>query len=244
MGAKMGAIFEVTLVASYYNQEVINVWNYINPTITIGDELRASTLMGLLGWSEWDTEGGSYPGGTVADKFMEAVNPFFELKSVFVRDIYSTTNISEWVFPPGVAGQSTGNLAGEKCSPAVAIGFTSNRVNTEIGRGQKRLSGQTEEAFQAGGTLTPSFLASVYNPLAAAMSQALDDPAISLGSYYPAICKKERYEVEKDGVPTGRFAYKYYDDAGVQALNTAQGITWSVKTTQRFQVSRQYGRGR
>jgi len=244
MGVKMGSIYEVTLVASYFNQEVINVWNYINPTISIGPVGSAQALMSLLGWSEWDVGEESYPVGSVAHRFIACVNNSFELKSVFVRDIYSTTNIAEWVFPQGVAEQSLGNLAGEKSSPAVAIGFTSNRVNTDIGRGQKRLSGQTEEAFQAGGSVTTSFLTNFYNPLAVAMSTELEDPTPSQGTYYPAICKKERYEVEKDGVLTGRFAYKYYEDPGVQAANTAQGVTWSVKNTQRFQVSRQYGRGR
>lgn len=241
----MGSIYEVTLVASYFNQEVINVWNYINPTITVGEAGNAQTLMSLLGWSEYDSlDTMAYPSDSVALSFIRAVNSSFELKSVFVRDIYSTTNISEYVFPQGVAGQSLGQLAGEKSSPAVAIGFSTNRVNTEIGRGQKRLSGQTEEAFQTGGAVTPAFLTSTYNPLALAMSRELEDPNPTQGSYYPAICKKERYEVEKDGVPTGRFAYKYYENPGVQAANTAQGITWAVKNTQRFQVSRQYGRGR
>lgn len=241
----MAYIFEVVLTASYYNQQVINVWNYINPAFSPGDDPEASVLLSLLGWSEWNTTiEGDYPADTVAAAFIPCVNPQFLLESVLVRDVYSNVNIAEWVFPPGVAGQSAGLLTGEACSPVVAVGFNTNRVRTDIHRGQKRLSGITESVFDAGGNLNSSVATTRYNPLAEAMSRALDHPTIGKGTYYPAVCKKQRYEVQEDGEPTGRFAYRYYLDPAFQEENTASGVTWSVKPRQRFQVSRQYGKGR
>jgi len=241
----MGYIFEVVLTATYFNQQVINVWNYIDPLFTPGADPQASTLLALLGWSRYGLENpDEYPLNSVAEKFINCVNPSFLLESVLVRDVYSTTNISEWVFPPGVAGQSQGLLTGQPESPAIAVGFNTNRVRTDINRGQKRLAGVTDSVFDSGGNLNPAVAATRYNLLAVAMSEVLANGLIGTGTFHPAVCKKQRYEVEKDGVPTGRFAYRYFLDPGVQEENTAADVTWSVKNRERFQVSRQYGKGR
>jgi len=241
----VGYIFEVTLVSSYYNQQNINVWNYINPIFSPGIDPQASTLLDLLGWPLFNTSSvDAYPDDSVANAFMNTVNPQFQLESVLVKDVYSDTNLAEWVFPSGVAGQSIGTLTGEAMSPAAAVGYTTNRVRADIRRGQKRIGGMTELVVGLGGAIAPASIAANFQPLADAMSASLDDPNPSLGTYYPAVCKKQRYEVEEDGVPTGRFAYRYYLDPSAQEENTAQGVTWGVKANQRFQVSRQYGRGR
>jgi len=241
----MAYLYEVVLTAQYFNQQIINVWNYINPVFAPANDPTAQELLSLLGWSEWEGDPTfAYPAGTVAEALMNAVNPSFQMESVTVRNIYSTTDIAEWVFPPSVSGQSTGLLAGEACSPAVAIGFNTNRVRTDIGRGQKRFSGVTESVIDAGGVLDASAVEDFYTPLAAAMSAALPNVLPAVGEFIPAIFSKLKYEVEVDGVPTGRFAYKYWATAEAQEARAAIGISWAVKSRQRFQVSRQYGKGR
>lgn len=241
----MAYFFEVVLTATYFNQQIINVWNYFDDVLSPGNDPQAATLLSGLGWSEWDTiTDGSYPTGSVALNWLNCVNPLFQLESVLVRDIYSVTNIAEWVFPPNQSGVSIGALTGEACSPAIAVGFNTNRVRTDVGRGQKRLSGQSELVFDAGGNINAAVAATRHNLLATAMSEPIPD-GVAMGTFFqPAVFQKERYAVLKDGIPTGRFGYKYYENPTLQGAHTAPGVVWAVKPRQRFQISRQYGRGR
>jgi len=242
----MAYMFEVTLIGSYFNQLVVNTFHYINNVISPGGDPTAQELLDGMGWTQWglpDPLYEAYPDNSIASAYQQAVNTKFKLVSVFARDLYSATNIAEYIFNPAT-GENTGQLVGEEMSPTAAIGLRTNRVNININRGQMRLSGTTEPMLISGGELGPTAV-TVYGVLATAMSAPIPwGGATGADDFIPCTFKKLRYEVEKDGVPTGRFAYKYHPSPNVQAENTAQPVVWKTVTTQRTQGSRQYGKGR
>jgi len=241
----MGYMFEVVLTGSYFNQLVVNTFSYYNPVFSPGADPTAQALLDAMGWTRFDDplNPDEYPTDSIADTFWRSVNAGYKFEGVFARDIYSDTNIAEYIFPPDAAG-SSGVLAGEQMAPFLAAGFRTNRVNMNIKRGQKRLAGTTEPMWLDGGAAGPTAVGT-YGALATAMSQVLPNGAfVAPNEFSPCVFKKERYEVEEDGVLTGRFAYAYFINPETQELNTAWPVTWTFVNTLRSQTSRQYGRGR
>jgi len=145
-----------------------------------------------------------------------------------VTDVYGSP------YPPGVNGQYSGTAA----SPALSYALTSNRVRSDIRRGQKRLSGVSESAMAAGGVLESAFLTSL-SYAASEMSAVLeyDDEGNTL-TFTPCVLSFEEYEPEP-----GKRAYRKWATEAAQLSHAAIGVLWSAQDTVRTQVSRQYGRG-
>lgn len=224
------ALLEVTLRARVNDQQHINKFNYVST----GTPASVSLSFALTSAMGFIPVGGIYPPSGVfalIQAYTTAALQFFEVEA---RDVYSVTDFYVLPFAAGTAG----TYAGESMSPAVAMGFRTNRVRTDIRRGTRRISGISETLTGAGGAWT-SAAAEAMDDIAAAMSATLayDDEGNTL-SFAPVVVKKEWRIGE-----SGKYAYRYFEDEAEQLQNVATGVIWTPYPTVRTQVSRQYGRG-
>lgn len=227
------ALMEVVVQAVYYNQLIVNRFNYVSTGTPAGSTLSLLLLRGM----GFLPDNAVYPSDTVFAG-MRALQPSaVSYRQVLARDVYSATDFWEnpYLIPPA------GSATAEGLSPAVAYGWRTNRVRYDIGRGYKRLVGVTEGASGPGGVFTAGTLTLMSN-LATLMSEVITvDDSGNTVSFAPAVVKKQRYVVPDTTPP--REAYRYYPDEGEQLENTATGFVWQSYTQSRTQTSRQYGRG-
>jgi len=227
------AILEATLTSEYVGQLIINRWHYI----ATGDPAPVTNSFGLLSAMGWLLPGASavtFATGTVAKQVQNCLHSDLAFRAIYVRDLYDPTDFIETAFPSGVVGLA----GGEAASPVLAYGLNSNRVRTDIRRGQKRFSGVTETAMNSGGLLTGAILTEL-DTLAVKMGDVLSytTGGASL-SLTPAVLQYERYETD-----SGSFAYRKYATESAQLTHAAVGVSWVVKDRVRTQTSRQIGRG-
>lgn len=225
------ALLELTLVTVYFDQICVNRWNYVSTgtpaAVTLSFALTSS--FGLVGTAP----DGGFPFGTVANNIRVNLSSSVRFSEALCRNVYSVT---DFYATPLV--DKFGAVQGQGMSPAIAYGFRTNRVRTDIGRGYKRFVGVTEEDVSAGGVISPSRLQDL-NALASAMSSTLIyvDEGQNI-TFVPVVCKKERYQPS----PTTK-AYRYFADESQQLQNVATSVLWQPYVQVRTQVSRQYGRG-
>lgn len=236
----MATIMEVTLQTRWLSQICLNVFNFLWDGVGASPGNLSTGLMAQLGWTSWSVEETTYTEDTFANHFQRLVSQNLVFELVTVKDVYSTTDFYEWTFPiPGTASQ--GAYIGTAEAPFIAFGYKSSKVRTDIKRGAKRFPGVSASQQTAGGTWAAGTLTLMAN-LATAMSLVLNGPAGS--NFLSSVVKKEKVPVLVDEEPTGRFKYEYYTDPAVQIANQMSPVVWDNVTTQRSQVSRQFGRGR
>lgn len=226
-------LMEVVVQSVYYNQLIINRFNYVATGTPAGSTLSLLLLraMGFI------PDNGVFPGDTVFAAIRNMQPATVSYRQVLARNVYSETDFWENPYPV----PPTGGATAEGLSPAVAYGFRTNRVRYDIGRGYKRFVGVTEGASGPGGVFTSGTLA-LMATLANRMSVTLNiEDSGNNVSFAPAVVKKERYIVP-DTDPV-RHAYRYYESEAEQLANTAVGFVWQNYTQSRTQTSRQYGRG-
>lgn len=226
-------LYEVVAQQVYFNQVIINVWNYLSegtPAATSGSFL-------LLRGMGFIPDNAIYPTGTVFEALRQLQPATLTYSQVLSRDVYSTTDFWENPYVARPAGLSTV----EGISPTVAYGLRTNRVRADIRRGQKRIAGVNENASGPGGVLTATYQTAL-GTLATRMSAPIvvDDSGNTV-TFIPCVVKKEKYIVPDSNPP--RFAYRYFEDEEEQMDNVATGVIWQGYTQTRTQTSRQYGRG-
>jgi hypothetical protein len=227
------AILELVVNQKYYNQLVINRFHYVQSG-TPAAVTPSFALTFATGFAPATGSPPTFESDTLADYFKGSVSLQLQFISVFSRNLYSATDFYEVPYPVPVVGGQTGEAA----SPALAYGLFSNRVRTDVRRGQKRLSGVTETLVDAGGVVSAGQVAGLAS-LCGKMSDILtyDDEGNTL-SFTPCVLGLDEYTTDK-----GNTAYRVFPTESEQLSHTAQGISWQPYTTVRTQVSRQYGRG-
>lgn len=223
------AIYEVVLRALYHEQNIINVFTYVDGG-GVGAVPSAFDLLTAMGFVPTDPAP-TFPADTVFDSIRNLVSTNVLFTEVEARNLYSTTDFYLLGYSPVVAGL----VVGAGLSPAMAYGLKSNRVRTDIRRGFKRFVGVVEEGTSEGGIVCCGFPALVTD-VAEKMSALLSGTSFAV--YHPAVASFEKYTT-----PSGRFAYKPYATEAEQLDHTAHPVTWSGYTEVRTQTSRQYGRG-
>lgn len=230
----MAELYEVVLQGSYYNQTIINRWNYLldEEAIPITTAARLVYLMGFI-----PTEG-AFVESTLAAALQILVVPQFTFNQVFCRNIYDPTDFVEIPFTTPVPGTNVGT--GPQ-SPVLAYGFRSTRVRLDVGRGYKRFPGVSEQATDPGGVIISSVV-DLMETLALQMGGDLVTTEDPIFTYHPCVVKKFKYTTE-----SGSTAYRYYtsEEGGksAQLLHLALNPVWEPYPTVRTQGSRQYGRG-
>lgn len=236
----MPTVMEVTVQGTYFNQQCLNVFNYVYDGVESDPGGLSLSLLSGMGWSEWNSTDSEYPASSMAAQWHAIASASYTFEIVTVRNVYSLYDFTEWLFPFGGAS-AVGQSGGEAMSPVSCYGFQSSKVRSDIKRGARRIVGVSELNVGSGGVLTPTG-AAIANDLAVAFSLSL--PA-GLGNFVPAIVKKKKEPVlNPDGTESGRFKYVYYPTPAEQIVNVAAPVTYRAVNTVRTQTSRQYGRGR
>jgi hypothetical protein len=228
-------LYEVVLQGTLFNQLIVNRWNYRSD----GDDVPSGNSFGLATAMGFTPTAGAFPADTIGNGISGLAGSEMVFQQAIVRAVYVPTDFVDIPFNPGVVGQGA---AGNTEPPFIALGFRTNRVRQDIGRGYKRFAGVTESEVDdagdvAGGTLTAALA------LADLMSDVISftEDALTI-SFTPCIVKKQLYVA-----PSGKNAYRYIPvaDGGesAQLELIATGITWQPYEQVRSQVSRQYGKG-
>jgi len=225
-------IYEVTLAATYFDQQIINRWNYLSSGAAVGIT-GAAALAAALGFV---VSGADFVTGSLARAMQLLQSTSLLYNSVLVKAIREApTDFYDFSMPTGIGGANGGSNA---MSPTSAYGFYTNRVRTDIARGTKRFAGVTEVDAGAGGAFVEGTIAAMTD-LAELMSTSLPytDGGSSL-NFAPIVVQKLMYTT-----PPAKKAYRYYDTISEQLDHIAEGIVWTPYPQVRTQVSRQYGHG-
>lgn len=227
------AILEAILTQVYYGNVLVNRFHYVM-TGTPAAVTPSFALISAMGLLEATGSPVRFPAGTIGHALQTVQSVDNVFVSTYARNLYSVTDFYESPYPSTVRGV----FAGEPASPALALGFKTSRVRTDIRRGYKRFGGVPEGIMGSGGTIATAELAAVQtvaDRLSAVLSY--DDEGNTL-TFTPAVLGLEKYTT-----PSGSEAYRPYSTEAVQLTHTAQGFEYSYYTQIRTQVSRQYGRG-
>lgn len=227
------SLYEVILQTTFAGQECINRWNYVGggtPAAVTGSFALASAIGAI-------PSAGSYPANTLLKAIAGIMTPAAKFTLITVQNVYDPTDFYSTPFVPDFAGTQTG----EALSPAVAIGYFSNRITRDIRRATKRFTA-VYEGWNGEAGLIVAGAATQVALVATRMGETLsyDDEGNTL-TFAPSVVSKEKYQSSEDPV---RYAYRYYSTLSAQMSHVAQGISWDYYTHLRTQASRQYGRGR
>lgn len=234
------AILEVTLLATYFNQEIVNRWNYVTGGTPAAVSLSYAMAFAFGAIYDGALPAPGYPTNTVMSNIRRNIVSGVVFQQLTVINPYDPVDFYQapFVQPYG------GNVPGEGMSPLVAFGFRTNQVRRDVRRATKRFAGVPEASVGAGGVIGSTILGEL-NDLAEVMSDILeyDDEGNTI-TFAPAVVSKEEYD-PNPSVPTANHrAYRYYPTLAEQLEHTATGITWQTYDTVRSQVSRQYGKGK
>lgn len=233
----MAVLLELVLKATYFNQEIINRFNYLG-TGTPGEDNAAPALAQAFG-TIWD--GTEYPTGLPFRDILNLQTDTVVYDFCAVRDVYSDIDFIEvpFVHPAtGLAGSGQGE------APYVAFGLRTNRVRLDVGRGYKRFVGVGEGWIDPGGVLGATgqtALNVVAEALTANLTQTLGDNDFT---FVPVIVSKMRYTPPNPVFDPAGTAYRYWPTYAAQSAHWAAAPTWEIYTNTRSQTSRQYGKGR
>lgn len=225
-------LYEVVLEQRYFQQQIINRFNYVG-TGTPASVTGSFGLLSALGLIPVTT---ILPVSTLGAGIQNVQNGAATFIQATARAVYIDEDFFGNPFFANTVGQVGG--AGDPVSPIGAFGYRSNRVKQSIGRGYKRFVGMSEGDTDAGGNLAAGAITRNAGLLAALGATVTYDDSGNTLTFTPCIAQKEKYTT-----PSGKFAYRYYPTEAAQAPHIAQGITWELYTTLRTQNSRQYGRG-
>lgn len=232
----MKKLYEVVLKGQILGRDNINRWNYVLDGDTISSP-QAFTLATAMGFAPVS---GAFPADTIAAKIAAVINIAVTWSSCQVRAIYDPTDFIDIPFSPVVPG----NIDATELLPAtICWAFRTNRVRTDIGRGQKRFSGvdkgslETEEEPNSGAITALTNLADLMG------DQFTVTEGAATAIFKPCVVKKFPYTS-----PHGKLAYRYAnaDDGGeaAQIEQLAVGVEWELVLNTSTQNSRKKNKGR
>jgi hypothetical protein len=236
----MPDVMEVVLDQTYAGQQIINRWNYLaNGTpAAVSFSFALTSALGAI-FDEVAVPPGYPPTGLM--QLIAAIqNTGVTFNSLTVKNVYSVTDFYSTLFVNSLVGARTG----EGNSPAVAFGFFTNRVRSDIRRATKRFTGVSEGESGALGVIVAG-ASTMLTTLADAMSDVLeyDDEGNNL-TFTPCVVSKQRYNSDTQLADAEGNAYRYYPTESEQLEHVADSIFWDWYPQVRTQTSRQYGKGR
>jgi len=223
------ALLEVKVFQTYDNSQCVTTFNYLSVG-TPAAVTESFALMAAMGFILGITP----EVGNVYGDWQAAVNAAVLFTEVQIKSIYSVTDFYTLPLPAGDSGAQAGIP-----SPAfVCYSLQTNRVRSDVRRGNRRLVGCNEESLDNFGEIIAG-QNTILTQTALSMSAVLtyDDEGNTL-SFTPLIISKEKYVA-----PSGQDAYRYYSTLELQTDHMAVGIAWTPKLYASTQVSRKRGRG-
>jgi len=223
-------LYELVLRGEFLGEQTINRFHY-NQSGTPAAVSGSFALVSALGFIQ---DGGITPAGTLFAAISNMLSTSQTFVEVTCKALYDVEDFYVLPYIPPLAGGATG-----EASPTfVAYGFTSNRVRTDIRRGQKRFAGCSETYLAPGGVLTGAGITAAL-PLADALGETVtyDDEGNTI-TFNPVVLSFEKYAPS-----VGKVAYRPYATLAAQLTHMAAGITWNYRPTVTSQNSRKVGRG-
>jgi len=220
-------LLEVVLRQRYFDAEVLNRWHYQSsgtPAAVSMSFALASAFGGIV-----DIITGNFPGGTIMNDLQNVQNTELFYVELQVENLYDVVDF----YAVPYSSTLNGLVTGTPMSKFYAFPLQSNRVRTDIGRGNKRFAGVTEEAVGNDGVIGGAVL-SALTSTAEAMSDTLeyDDEGNTL-SFTPVVLSFPKYTA-----PSGKPADKKYATLSAQLDHAAIGVTWTTKANATTQNSR------
>jgi len=228
------ALYEIVVYGELAGQLIVNRFHYRSDEV-VGSGSHAEALAEEFGLS---IDQVPPVAGTVIGDWASLISNQYSFDEFIVRDLYSNTNFFAAPFVPALSGTASAQVN----SPLIAFGMSTNRVRTDIRRGQKRFAGVPEDGSDSGGLVASTYVGYL-ETLAESMSEVLvwTEGEVTV-NFTPVILGLERHEADPPEHPVPY--YTYYETETAQLDHVASGLIWTPKLQVRSQVSRQYGRGR
>jgi len=213
-------LFEVILRQSYQTRNVLNRWHYNGSGTPAAVQMSFALASAFGGIQDGIT--GEFPEDSVMEflRSMQA-EPLLYLE-LQVAALYDVSDF--YVIPYNSSAH--GASGGTAMSPFAAYGFQSNRVRTDIRRGNKRICGVVEGAVKEFGEIESTIMPSLVE-IGDAFSATLeyDDEGNTL-SFQPAVLSFQKHAPDADHDTDW---YSKYSTNTAQLEHTALGITWQPK---------------
>ena len=228
-------LMELVLQAQTSTGLWINKYNLLNNSLSEATN-GALNIIESLGY---DSGAATAPvANSVFDRYLEMAPGNFEFTQFYCRDIYNVNDFAQ-VNVSGVGWQGTRGTSAMEPS-FVASKIKSTRTRQDIKAGYKALPPMMEaDITSSTGTLTGSYI-TLMTSLCTALSNGTS-PFVGITQTFFGwtIVGKEEYTT-----PSGKKAYRYYEDPVEQAAHLAGPVTWAPIERATTQNTRKFGRGR
>jgi len=220
-------LFEVLLRQAYLNKNVLNRWHYSSSGTPAAVSLSFALASAFGGVPDEITN--EFPADTIMNTLANIQHTALAYVELQVQALYS---VSDFYTIPYASGQN-GLTGGTAMSTFYAYALQSNRVRTDVRRGNKRLAGVSETYVGTGGVIESSIVDAL-DTLAEQMSAVLtyDDEGNTL-SFTPAVLSFDEYTA-----PSGKPAYRPYPTLAEQLDHAALGVVWQAKPNATTQNTR------
>jgi hypothetical protein len=231
----MARIFTATLQGRYFNQLLINRFQFISSS-DVSPVEGCQALANALG--AVDTSGvvlgNPLPSGTLMGTLEALQNAEIEYIAMEVITPYDAFGLFERIFPAGTTGDS--GSSGDNLSPFIALSIRSDRTRRDVRRGFKRFAGVTESDVTATGPV-PTTLGRL-GDVAASISGTITGDAGPLNvAFQSAVVPLKRVP---DSDPP---QYEQFENEGAAVSASAFPVTYQAEDKVTTQNSRKVGRG-
>lgn len=213
-------LYEVLLRQAYDNRNCLNRWNYESNS-TPAAVSRSFALASAFGGIP-DGVTGEFPADSIMAFIAQMQSEGVDYIELSVEALYAVEDFYSIPYPPTQGGTALGTPMSSFC----AYALQSNRVRTDIRRGNKRFVG-TSETHVGGAGIVEATMTPVLEDLAAAMSAELtyDDEGTPV-VFSPVILSLEKHPPDADHEFDW---YAKYPTLAEQEDHMAVGITWTYK---------------
>lgn len=211
-------LFEVLLRQLYLGKNILNRWHFNSS----GTPAAVSLSFGLASAFGGIPDGitGAFPVGSIMDLLANVQHESLQYVELTVEALYDVADFYTTPYSSSQVGLNTGTAM----ATYEAYSLQSNRVRTDVRRGNKRIASVSETYVDTGGVIVGGMVAALDN-LAGAMSTPLtyDDEGNTL-TYTPCVLAFEEYTA-----PSGKPAYRKWATLSVQLDHAALGVSWVAK---------------
>ncbi len=225
-------VYSLKIAQTYNGQQCINEWHYLGSG-TPAAVTMSFALASAFGCIE---SGGAYDPGTPFGSMKAFQTTDVSYQEVITKNLYSVTDFYTTAFAVGAHGDSS-NASGAQPS-FMAYPFRTNRVRTDIRRGQKRYVGIAEANVDNFGTIAgATFTALAAHAALLSDNLTYDDEGNTL-TFSPCVI-----QLKKDVTDPDNPKYIPWPTEAEQLAHLAQGVVWTALPAVTTQNSRKIGRG-
>lgn len=225
-------VMSIKIDRRYNGQQCISEYHYLASGVpaAVTFSFALASVFGVI------DGGGSYSPSTPFGSLKAFQNTDVTYLEAVVKDLYSVTDFFTTPFLTGTHGDVS-NASGSM-SPYEAVALRTNRIRSDIRRGQKRYEGLVEGSVLTFGALDSAFATAVAGH-ADLLSDTLTytDEGNSL-TFVPCVIS-----LKKDTSDPDKTEYVKWPTEAEQLAHLAAGVTWSLVDHTTTQNTRKVGRG-